>query len=127
MKSKKISEIVDIALSFVEYIVVWIIYICMYLAVDQTILAIYVHRRRNQGARGATPPPPDFKLYVFSPPKISNQKITNIEWKSLLSMHVLQFLKYITFIRFFARGLCIQCNTLIESTFYVFATSVCLC
>ena len=22
---------------------------------------------------------------------------------------------------------CIQCNTLIESTFYIFATSVCLC
>ena len=95
MKSKKISEIVAIALTFVECIVVWIIYICMYLAVDQTTLAIYVHRRRNQGGRGGhAPPPPRFQNICFRPPpQISNQKLTNIEWKSLLSMHVLQFLK----------------------------------
>ena len=60
-EEQKISEVVvAIALIFVECIVVWIIYICMYLAVDQTTLAIYVHRRRNQG--GTTPP--DFKICV---------------------------------------------------------------
>ena len=51
-EEQNISEIVAIALTFVECIVVWIIYICMYLAVDQT-LAIYVMIDRNLNLKSA--------------------------------------------------------------------------
>ena len=40
----------------------------------------------TRGARGAMAPP-DFKIYAFGPPRFQNQKLTNIDWKSLLSMY----------------------------------------
>ena len=57
----------------------------------------------TRGAGGATAPP-DFKIYAFGPPRFQNQKLTNIGWKSLLSMYY--SFSSIAFMR--ARGLCIH-------------------
>ena len=40
----------------------------------------------TRGAGGAMAPP-DFKIYAFGPPRFQHQKLTNIGWKSLLSMY----------------------------------------
>ena len=93
MKSKKISEIAS-SYSFnicgmhrrVAHI---IISACIYSCGSNNTSNLGGGTRGAGGAMAS----PDFKIYVFGPPQISNQKLTNIEWKSLLSMHVLQFLK----------------------------------
>ena len=62
---------------------------------------MHVHRRRNQGA--LPPPPPQISNICFHPPP---PKLTNIGWKSLLSMYY-RF-SSVTFMSFFARGFCIH-------------------
>ena len=50
------------------------------------MLEVYIIGGGTRGAGGATAPP-DFKIYVFGPPQISTPELTNIGWKSLLSMY----------------------------------------
>ena len=77
------------------------------MAQGQTIL-IHNYRQKNQGAGG--PWPPRFQNICFrpGPPRFHSQKLTNIGYIEITFKHVVQFLKYVTFMRFYARGLCIH-------------------